>query len=60
MFTHMKNRFGIELVKINPADMWKFNMCTDLSFTISILDLNKTYEPNLNVYLYIRVSLYNV
>ena len=56
----MKNRFRIELVKINPAYLWKFNTHIDLSFTISILDLNKTYERNLNVYLYIRLSLHNV
>ena len=56
----MKSRFGIELVKIYPADLWKFNTCTDLSFTVSILDLNETYERNLNAYLHIRLSLYNV
>ena len=56
----MKSRFEIELVKIYPADLWKFNTCTDLSFMISILDLNKTYERNQNVYLHIRLSLYNV
>ena len=55
----MKSRFGIELVKIYPADLWKFNTCTDLSFTISILDLNKTYERN-QINQHIRLSLYNV
>ena len=34
----MTKRFGIELVEIYPADLWKFNMHTDLSFMISILD----------------------
>ena len=42
----MKSRFRIELVKIYPADLWKFNTRTDILFTISILDLNKTYGRN--------------
>ena len=54
MFSHIKSGFKIKWVKIITAHVCKFNMCTRLSFMISILDFDITYESNLNVYLYNR------
>ena len=44
MFSYIKGEFTIDLVKIYTASVWKFDACTHLSFTTSILYFDVTYE----------------